>query len=175
MQVKRMLFLCVVLALGLTPMFAANVVYSLSGNTGAVISGTDCFGAANQNGDMVSATIKSTASPTKTTATTATYNIPKGGVTGTIVTALGPASFTSTSVWKMTVYHVANPWLKFTGAGPDGSITANAYVPKGSITAAWLKHPKGFTKSETLTSKSNVEYTGCGGTTKIGINSGTIN
>ena len=68
------------LVLGICPLMAANITYTISGTLGPVLSGSDPLGANGESG-ILTATASTTATPTSKTKTSATYTLPQGSVT----------------------------------------------------------------------------------------------
>ena len=185
MQVRRrLLFLAVVAILGVCPMLAANIVYTVSGTLGPVLSGSDPLGANGQSGTLT-ATISSAATPKSTTSTSATYSVPQGAVKvvigGTTYTTSGPATivydFPSTSNSKIVITATVKV------LGISGNVTGTAQLAKGSFTSAVKTHPTKFKPSpQTLTPAtkaggpgSQVSYKALGSTTVLGLSGSASN
>ena len=183
MQKGRMLFVCVVLALGLCSLQAAspdaNIVYNLNGTLGPNLNGgPDCLGGLNAMA-TASATASSTLTPTSTGTGTATYTLPAGAITASV----GTITFTSTAPWSMkyTLSSTKNT-LTLSGPGPLGSsVTAVSTLVAGSFPKTVLGptgHPRPLVSShspQNLTSPSSVlsySLPGCS-VTKLGF-TGTI-
>ena len=160
MQMKRVLQFCAVLALGLMPLFAQSITYNITANTGNPKAGgpPDCFGAANQTGDTFAISIKAAAKPKFHNRETATYDMPRGAVGGSLVTTLyGNEAFTNPNGWSMRI-HLATSWVQFKGAGPhDSVLTLNVYLAPGTLDSSALEHPPTIS-SQSLGAKSELQY-----------------
>jgi len=181
MQLRRgFLFSAAVLVMGISPLMAAHITYTITGTLGPVLSGFDYLGANGQSGTLT-ATLNTTAVPTATTATSATYKVPAAAIkvviNGTTYQTSGPATL---------VYN-------FPAAGPDtmvisapitadgfsGTVVGTASLAAGSFTGAVKTHPHKFTPTpQTLTAAtasgpgSKVKYSTILGTCVLGL-SGT--
>jgi hypothetical protein len=154
------------------------------GTLGPILSGTDPLGL-NGLGGKVTVMASESLSPTKHTATSATYTLPAGAIT---VTA-GSYQFTSTSPSKMIINLTSTAdTLTLIVAGPYGlMVTDTTYLKAGSWTNAVLKHPTVFKPSpQKLTAAKTAGGPGCkikytyGSTTILGFhgtgsNSATAN
>lgn len=155
MKRRRLLTLLPVLVLALCPLLAsaaapdATLTITINGTLGPVLSGSDPLGANGESGS-ITIMISESASPTSTTAASATYKVPAGGV----VAVIGSTTYPSTSPSTMKI--------TFPAAGPDvitvtsvvsvGGLNATvvgvASLAKGSFRkAAILKHPTTFSPS----------------------------
>ncbi len=157
-----------ILALGLSPLMAANITYTISGTLGPVLSGSDPLGANGESG-ILTATVATTATPTSKTKTSATYTLPQGAVTvnvgGTVYSTTGPATvkFTFPATGADTM--VFNATISVDGF--TGTVIGTASLANGSFTSAMTKHPRKFTPSPQNLSPakkasgpgSKVEYT----------------
>lgn len=166
---RRLLSLSVaVLVLGLCPLMAASITYTISGTLGPVLAGSDPLGANGESG-VLTATAGTKLTPTSTTKTTATYTLPQGAVTvdvgGTTYSTTGPATL------KFSFPAAGPDTMVFTATisvdGFTGTVVGTASLAKGSFTSSILKHPQQFSPSpQTLTPAkkasgpgSKVEYT----------------
>jgi len=169
-----------VLMLGVCPLMAATITYTISGTCGPVLSGSDPLGANGESG-VVTAVVTTTLTPTTTTKTSATYTLPAGAIT----VLLGGTSYpASASTVKYT----------FPAAGPDtmvftatisvdhikGTVVGTASLAKGSFKSSVTKHPTKFSPSpQALTAAitaggpgTQIKYTALGSSTVLGL-SGT--
>jgi hypothetical protein len=168
------------LMVGLCPLMAATITYTISGTCGPVLSGSDPLGANGQSG-IVTAVVSTTLVPTTKTKTSATYTLP----TGAITVLLGGTSYPATT---------SSVKYNFPAAGPDtmvftatisvdhikGTVVGTASLAKGSFKTAVTKHPTKFTPSpQTLTAATTasgpgtqIKYTALGSSTVLGL-SGT--
>ena len=134
-----------VLILGLCPLMAANITYTISGTLGPILSGSDPLGANGESG-VLTATASSTLTPTSKTATSATYTLPVGAITVNIGgTVYGT---TGTSTLKYTFPAAGPDTMVFTATvsvdGFKGTVVGTASLAKGSFTTAVTKHPQKF-------------------------------
>ncbi|MGA2594684.1 MAG: hypothetical protein ABSH32_32700 [Bryobacteraceae bacterium] len=166
---RRSLLLSVAVPLlALCPLMAANITYTISGTLGPVLSGSDPLGANGQSG-ILTAVVSTTAVPTSTTKTSATYTLPVGAITvnigGTVYGTTGAATLKYT-------FPPAGPdniviTAPISADGVKSTVVGTASLAKGSFTAAVTKHPRKFTPSpQTLTAAtkaggagSQVSYT----------------
>ena len=173
---KRLLWILTVSVLGLAPMLAQDatenttLTITLTG-TLSLISGPDCLTASGESA-TASAMIGESATPTSSTADSATYKIPAGGVTATV----GATTFTSTKPWTMKVTLAAtHDVLAMSGPGPLGTtVKATSTLRKGSWTSAVLLHPAPFGSSprKQAPSHSKLQYTAplvCSGATALAV------
>jgi hypothetical protein len=174
-----------VLILGLCPLMAASITYTVTGTLGPVLSGSDPLGANGESGTLI-ATVSTTLTPTSKTKTSATYTLPAGAITVNIGgTVYGT---TGTSTLKYTLPSTGSDTMVFTTnvslLGFTGTVVGTASLAKGSFTSAVLKHPQKFTPSpQTLTpakkasgAGSKVEYTvAILGSTTLGISGSASN
>lgn len=155
-----------VLVLGLCPLMAANITYTITGTLGPILSGSDPLGANGETGTLT-AVVSTSLTPTSHTSTSATYTLPAGAITvnigGTIYGTTG------TSTLKYT----------FPAAGPDtmvitttvsvdglsGTVVGTASLAKGSFTSAVTKHPQKF-KPSPQTLKAATKAGGAGSQVK---------
>jgi hypothetical protein len=185
MQLRRRLLLFAVVAmLGVCPMLAANIVYTVTGTLGPVLSGSDPLGANGQSGTLTAA-IGQGAVPKSTTSTSATYQVPQGAVQviigGTTYTTSGAATlvykFPSTGPSALVVS------AKVKVLGITGTVVGTATLAKGSFTTAVKTHPTKFKPSpQTLKAAtkagglgSQVKYSALGSTTVLGLNGSASN
>jgi|HubBroStandDraft_1064217.scaffolds.fasta_scaffold02218_8 hypothetical protein len=179
---RRLLSLsAAVLILGLCPLMAASITYTISGTLGPVLSGSDPLGANGESG-VLTAVASTTLPPTSKTKTSATYTLPVGAITVNI----GGTNYetTGTSTLKISFPAAGPDTMVFTATvsvdGFTGTVVGTASLAKDSFTKAVLKHPQAFTPSpQTLTAAkkaggpgSQVKYTVLGSSTVLGL-SGT--
>lgn len=181
MNVRRrsLLLFAAVLLLGICPLMAASVTYTVSGTLGPVLSGSDPLGANGQTG-VVTAVASTSLVPTSHTSNTATYTLPAGAVTLTIGGTSYPT--TGTTSMKVTESATAANKMVFTTTvsvlGIKGTIVATVQLKPKSFTTAVLSHPTKFTPSpQTLKAAtvaggagSQVKYTALGSSTVLGLN-----
>jgi len=150
-----------------------TLTITLKGTLGPILSGSDPLGLNGQSG-TVTIMASESLSPTKHTATSATYTLPAGAIT---VTA-GTNKFTTTSPSKMIINLMSTAdTLTLIASGPSGlMITDTTFLKTGSWTTAVLKHPGVFKPpQQKLTSAKTaggpgckVKYTIFGSTTVLG-------
>jgi hypothetical protein len=150
-----------------------TLTITLKGTLGPILSGTDPLGLNGQSG-VVTIMASESLSPTKHTATSATYKLPAGAIT---VTA-GSNKFTTTSPSKMIINLTSTAdTMTLMVAGPSGlMVTDTTFLKANSWTTAVLKHPGAFKPSpQKLTSATTaggpgckVKYTIFGSTTVLG-------
>jgi hypothetical protein len=136
-----------------------TLTITIKGTLGPVLSGTDPLGLDGKNG-TVTVLASESLSPTKHTATSATYTLPPGAIK---VTA-GSNKFTTKSPSKMIINLTSTAdILTLIASGKDGlMVTDITYLKAGSWTTAVLKHPGVFTPSpQTLTSATSANGPGC--------------
>jgi len=180
MHLRQMMFLAIALAVGLSPLSAATITYSLNGTLGPNLNGgADCLGG-NGATATASAMASSTLTPKSTTTNSATYSLPAGAVTA----AVGTISFTSTKPWNMK-YTLGSKADTFTlsGPGPLGSsVTAVSSMVPGSFPKSVISatgHPTPIAKAhepQNLTQPASfLQYSAplCTSPTKLGF-TGTI-
>lgn len=153
-----------------------TLTITIKGTIGPVLSGSDPLGLDGKKG-TVTVMASESLSPTKHTATSATYTLPPGAIK---VTA-GSSKFTTKSPSKMIINLTSTADIltlvvvdKSTGL----MVTDTTYLQAGSWTTAVLKHPGVFTPSpQTLTSATTANGPGCkvkytifGSTTVLGFN-----
>jgi len=141
---------------------AANITYTISGTLGPILSGSDPLSANGQSG-VLTAVVSATAKPTKKTATTATYKLPKGAITVNIggtnygTTGTSTLEYTFPAAGPDTMVITANVSVD----GISGTVVGTASLAKGSFTSAVLKHPTKFSPSpQTLTAAKTASGTG---------------
>lgn len=179
---RRLLSLsAAVLILGLCPLMAANITYSINGTLGPILSGSDPLGANGESG-VITIVASSTLPPTKTTKTSATYTLPAGSITvvidgttyGTTGTSTLEYTFPAAGPDKMVITTKISVSLT---AKITGTVVGTVSLAKGSFKkAAILKHPTKFAPSpQTLTAAttsggagSQVKYTALGSSTVLG-------
>jgi hypothetical protein len=167
MYIERLLSLSTLLVLGLCPLFGQSnpdvtLGVTVTGTIGAVLSGIDPLGTSGEAG-TVKVVLSESLSPTKTTATSATYTLPAGAVT----VILGTTSYSTTTPASMKITLPAS--------GPDVvALTANVQAANflvtvvgiidlkhGSFPASILTHPAPFTPSpQRVTSATSTTGTG---------------
>lgn len=134
-----------VLVLGLGPLMAANITYTVSGTLGPVLSGSDPLGGNGESG-VLTAVASNTLAPTSKTKTSATYTLPAGAITVNIGgTVYGT---TGTSTMKYTFPASGPDTVVFTTtvsiSGITGTVVGTASLAHGSFTSTVLKHPTKF-------------------------------
>ena len=137
-----------------------TLTIKVKGTIGPVLSGNDPLGFDGKSG-TVTLMASESLSPTKHTATSATYTLPPGAIK---VTA-GSNKFTTKSPSKMIIKLTSTADIltvivvdKSTGL----TVTDTTYLQAGSWTTAVLKHPGVFTPSpQTLTSATTANGPGC--------------
>jgi len=182
MKLRRTLLLSLaVVMLGVCPLLAANITYTINGTLGPILSGSDPLGANGQSGTL---TIKAstTLNPTSTGTTSATYTLPPGAIT--LVIGGTTYSTTGSSTLKYTVPLLGMDTMVVTTTvtvqGVHGTVVGTASLAKGSlILKSVQRHPQRFAPSpQMLTaatkaggSGSQVKYTvPLFGSTVLGLN-----
>ena len=185
MQARRRLFMLAMVALlGVCPLLATNIVYTVTGTLGPVLSGSDPLGANGQSGTLT-ASISPSAVPKSTTTNSATYSVPQGAVQviigGTTYTTSGAATikyiFSSTTPCKIIITATVKV------LGISGTVVGTAQLAKNSFTTSIKTHPTKFTPSpQTLKpattaggSGSQVKYTALGSSTVLGLSGSASN
>jgi hypothetical protein len=150
-----------------------TLTITIKGTIEPILSGSDPLGLDGKSGTITIMASESL-SPTKHTATSATYTLPAGAVT---VTA-GGKKFTTKSPSKMTINLMSTAdTLTLILKGPDGAVvTDTTFLKTGSWTTVVLKHPAVFKPSpQTLKTATTaggpgckVKYTVFGSTTVLG-------
>ena len=178
---RRSLSLCAaVFILGLCPLMAASITYTISGTLGPILAGSDPLGANGESGVLTIVT-GAGLTPTSTTSTSATYTLPKNAITvnigGTIYGTIG----TSTLVYNFpasardTIVVTTNVSV----SGINGKVVGTASLAHGSFNAKVKNHPQKFTPTpQTLTAAkkaggagSQIKYTvPFLGSTVVGLN-----
>ena len=164
--------------MGLCPLMAASITYTISGTVGPVLSGSDPLGADGKSGS-VTAVVGTTLKPKTHTKTSATYKLPAGAVT---VHLAGKSFSAKTSTLKYTFPPAGPDTMVFTATGSidgfTGTVVGTVSLAKGSLTHLVTKHPQKFTPSpQTLTAAttaggpgSQIKYTApIVGTTVLGL------
>jgi len=163
MQGKRRWLLITVLMLALCPLLAAaDIMYTISGTLGPILSGSDPLGANGESG-ILTATFSPTLTPTSSTSTSATYTLPAGSITvnigGTLYGTVGSSSM------KYNIPASGPDTIVITSKvnvdGIDGTVVGTASLAHGSFTSAALKHPTTF-KPATQTLKAATKAGGAG-------------
>jgi hypothetical protein len=181
MFLRRGLLSAAVLTIGLCPLVAASITYTISGTAGPVLSGSDPLRADGKSGNVV-AVVSATLKPKSHTATSATYKLPAGAVKVT----LGGKSYTAKASTLKYTFPAAGPdtmvfTAPVTADGVSGTVVGTVSLAKGSFTHLVDKHPQKFTPSpQPLTAAttaggpgSQIKYTApIVGTTVLGL-SGT--
>ena len=183
---RRLLWLSTITGIALCPLLAQNspdttLTINMNGTIGAVLSGTDPLGASGEAG-VLTMVANESLSPTKTTATSATYTLPPGAITvtvgGTTVTT------TTSSTLKISIPAKGGDNVILSASvrelGIKLQVTATAALRKGSFPSSALQHPTTFHPTPqnltTATSPtgpgSKISYTALGTTTVLGF-SGT--
>jgi hypothetical protein len=181
---RRLLSLCAAtLILGICPLMAASITYTISGTLGAALSGSDPLGASGGSG-IVTAVVGTTLVRTSKTKTSATYTLAAGAVTVVIGGKTYPAS---SSTLKYSFPPAGPDTMVFTATVSvdhiKGTVVGTASLAKGSLTAAVTKHPHKFTPSpQTLTAAvvaggpgTQIEYTALGSSTVLGLSGSASN
>jgi hypothetical protein len=149
-----------------------TLTISIKGILGPILSGTDPLGLNGKSG-TITVLASESLSPTKHTATSATYTLPPGAIK---VTA-GSNKFTTKSPSKMIINLTSTAdILTLVVSGKNGLlVTDTTFLQPGSWTKAVLKHPGVFKPSpQTLTSATSANGPGCkvkyvfGSTTVLG-------
>jgi hypothetical protein len=136
-----------------------TLTITIKGTLGPILSGGDPLGLNGQSG-KITVMASESLSPTKHTATSATYTLPAGAIT----VVAGTNHFTTTSPSKMTVSLLSTAdTLTLVVAGPEGLMaTDTTYLKAGSWTNAVLKHPTVFKHTpQKLTSAKTAGGPGC--------------
>jgi len=136
-----------------------TLTITLKGTIGPILSGSDPLGLDGKSG-TVKILASESLSPTKHTATSATYMLPAGAIK---VTA-GSYKFSTTSPSKMIINLTSTAdTLTLVVAGPEGlMVTDTTFLKNGSWTTAVLKHPGVFKPSpQTLTPAKTASGPGC--------------
>jgi hypothetical protein len=136
-----------------------TLTITIKGTLGPILSGSDPLGLNGKSG-KITVIASESLSPTKHTATSATYTLPPGAIK---VTA-GSEKFSTTSSSKMVISLLSTAdTLTLIFAGPDGvMVTDTTYLKADSWTTAVLKHPGVFTPSpQKLTSAKTAGGPGC--------------
>jgi hypothetical protein len=186
MYLARLLSFSTAFVLGLCPLLAQStpdttITANITGTIGAVLSGSDPLGISGESG-MVMLMASESLSPTKTTATSATYTLPPGAITVT----LGTTTYTTSSASSMRITLPAKgpDVLTLTANIKDHGFTASVVgtvdLKHGSFPASALDHPTPFHPTpQTLTAAtsttgtgSKIQYTFLGAVTVLGL-SGT--
>jgi len=153
-----------------------TLTISIKGTIGPILSGSDPLSLDGKSGTLTVMAMESL-SPTKHTATSATYTLPPGAIK---VTA-GSNKFTTTSPSKMIIKLTSTAdilTLIVTDKNDGLVVTDTSFLQAGSWTNAVLKHPGVFKPSpQKLTSATSaggpgckVKYTIFGSTTVLGFN-----
>jgi hypothetical protein len=142
---RTLLLLAAALVMGIFPLMAASVTYTVTGTLGPILSGSDPLGANGQSG-TVTAVASTSLNPISKTSTSATYTLPAGAVT----VVIGGTSYPTTGTTSMKITESASKTnsMVFTTTvsvdGVSGTIVATVDLAKGSFTASVLKHPTAF-------------------------------
>ena len=149
MEVRRRWWLATVLVLGICPVLGAqNISYTIKGTLGPVLSGSDPLGANGKGGELV-ATISTTAAPTSTTTTSATYTLPVGAIVvyinGTKYTTdkKSTLKFNFPATGRDTIVLTTD----VTADGLSATIVGIASLAHGSIPSSVSTHPAKFSPS----------------------------
>jgi len=179
---QRSIWIPAMFLLGLARMPAQDATTDVTltitvAGTVSLISGPDCLGA-NGHSASASVMISESATPISSTASSATYKIPAGGVSATV----GSTTFSTTKPWSMKItLDSTYDQLVLSGPGPlDIAIKATGTLKKGSWTSAVLLHPEPFSPSpqKQTPSDSKLQYTAplvCSGTTVLGLTGSVSN
>jgi hypothetical protein len=136
-----------------------TLTITLKGTIGPILAGSDPLGLNGLSG-TVKVMASESLSPTRHTATSATYKLPAGAIT---VTA-GTNHFTTTSPSKMIIsLGSTSDTMTLLVAGPSGlMVTSTTVLKANSWTTAVLMHPAVFTPSpQRLTSAKKAGGPGC--------------
>jgi membrane-bound inhibitor of C-type lysozyme len=153
-----------------------TLTISIKGTTGPILSGSDPLNLDGRNG-TIKILASESLSPTKHTASSATYSLPAGAVS----LHTEKQTYTTTSPSKMTI-KLSNKSdnlivvFSLTSGGATVMFTDTSALAGGSWTTAVLKHPTVFAPSpQTLTSAttanglgSKLKYVSSGSTTVLG-------
>jgi len=169
------------LVLGICPLMAAHITYTINGTLGPVLSGSDYLGANGESGTLT-VIANTTLVPTSTTSTSATYTLPAGAITvvigGTTYATTGHATlkynFPATGPDTMVVTTTISV------SGLTGTVVGTASLANHSFNSGVTTHPQKFKPSpQTLTAAtraggagSQVKYSSILGATVLGL-SGT--
>jgi hypothetical protein len=170
MKLRRELCFCLaVLVLGVCPMLAASITYTINGTLGPVLSGSDPLGANGQSG-MLTIVASTSLNPTSTGVTSATYTLPAGAIT--VVVGGTTYKTTGSSTLKYNVPLLGANTMVVTATvtvqGTRGTVVGTASLAKGSFILKQVqRHPAKFVPSpQTLTAStraggggSQVKYT----------------
>jgi hypothetical protein len=136
-----------------------TLTISIKGTLGPILSGSDPLGLDGKSG-TITVLASESLSPTKHTATSATYTLPPGAIK---VTA-GSNKFTTKSPSKMIINLTSTAdILTLMVSGKNGlMVTDTTFLKAGSWTNAVLKHPGVFKPSpQKLTSATTASGPGC--------------
>jgi hypothetical protein len=137
-----------------------TLTISIKGTLGPILSGSDLLGLDGKSG-TVTVLASESLSPTKHTATSATYTLPPGAIK---VTA-GTNKFTTKSPSKMIINLTSTAdtlTLIVTDTKNGLLVTDTNFLKAGSWTSAVLKHPGVFKpSSQKLTSATSATGPGC--------------
>jgi len=171
------------LVLGISPLMAATITYTIKGTIGPVLAGSDYLSANGKSGTLT-AKANTLAVPTSHTATSATYKLPAGAIT----VVIGGTSYqTGASTLKYTFPAAGPDTMVITTAisdnGLNGTVVGTASLAKGSFTSAVIKHPQKFKPSpQALTAAttasgpgSKVKYSSVLGTCVLGLKGSASN
>ena len=178
MYLRGLLLSGPVLMLGLCPLMAARITYTISGGLGPVLSGSDPAGANGQSA-VLTAAVNAALRPESHTAATATYTLPAGALKlkcfgGSFVT-------TRTSTLKYTFPAAGLDQMVLTAtfllADTTFPVVLAASLANGSFTTAVKTHPQKFTPTpQTLApaksasgAGSEFKYTLFGNGTTLGV------
>jgi len=159
-------FCAAALLLGVSPLMAANITYTISGTLGPVLAGSDPLGANGESG-VLTATVSNTLTPTSKTSTTATYTLPVGAITvnigGTVYDTTG------TSTLKYSIPASGPDTMVITTSvsvdGLNGTVVGTVSLAHGSFKSGILKHPAKFAPA-TQTLKAATKAGGAGSQVK---------
>ncbi|MGO4882806.1 MAG: hypothetical protein ACLP59_18600 [Bryobacteraceae bacterium] len=149
MHLRRSFLLSIAVPiLGLSPLMAAKVVYTITGTLGPVLSGSDPLGGNGESGTLT-ATVAQSLTPTSKTKTSATYTLPAGAITvviggtsyGTVGTSTLEYKFPATGADSIIITATIN------ADGFNGTVVGTAALANGSFPKSALKHPQKFSPS----------------------------
>jgi hypothetical protein len=182
MHTRRWLLHFSVLIAALCPLWAqpapdTTLTITIAGTLGPVLSGSDPLKADGHSGTLKVMASESL-SPTKKTASSATYTLPAGAMS----VVIDGATYKTTGPSKMTIILGAGSDTVVLAAtveklGIKATVSGTAVLKKGSFPASVLTHPTTFqptpqhlTAATTASGTgSKVQYTALGSTTILGL------
>lgn len=146
---RRVLLTIGVLMLGIGPLMAANITYTVNGTLNPILAGSDPLGANGQSATMT-ITASTTLNPTTTGSFSATYTLPPGAVT----LVIGGTSYATKgdSTLKYTFPLLGQDTMVVTASiavqGVRGTVSATVSLANGSfVPKAVKRHPESFAPS----------------------------